>query len=165
MSYNMPCVVNIRNISSNLTFGKQAEKDMLSVIQKSVGMVLKPSNDPYSPFDFSSPDKNSVAELKTRRGDYKQKRYATFPFDACKLEAFERMKKLNPNLEGYIFWWWPDMGVLHRWKINLDPDSIQHFASNWIVDGKQKKVIEVHIDETEQTTSKWCSHLLSQTLR
>ena len=30
MSYIMPCVVNRRNISSNLTFGKQAEKERKS---------------------------------------------------------------------------------------------------------------------------------------
>ncbi len=151
----MPRVTNKRFLLTNLPFGKEHEEKIYPLIKNVFNNKLEKADDQYSNFDYLSDD--MVVELKTRRGDYLQKQYATFPFDAVKFDKWRELKNNNPNLEGYICWLWVDMGRLHYWKIHENsPESneIDHFPSRWEVDGKEKEVIEVFREDTEMISLK-----------
>ena len=146
MYHIMPSVINKRFLKQNLTFGLHSESKILPLIKRHFGDTLSPAKDPYSNFDFIG--ENIVVELKTRRGDHISKGYSTFPFDTCKLEKYDLMKRQNPNLEGYVCWLWEDMHQLYYWKIHDDEDIVDHFITKWNVDGKQKSVVEVFKEDT-----------------
>ena len=146
----MPHVTNKPFLSINLPFGKTSEAEIYPMIQDIFNNKLEPAEDQYSNFDFLTED--CVVELKTRRGDYLKKQYATFPFDAVKKDKWRELKNENPNLEGYICWLWVDMGRLHYWKIHdndINSNEVDHFPNQRVVDGKEKEVIEVFREDTE----------------
>ena len=143
----MPQIVNKTFLAQNLAFGTKSELKKLPFIKHIFGDDMERAKDIYSNFDYISD--NRVVELKTRRGNYIQRKYATFPFDAVKLEKYKSLKQANPNLDAYVCWYWQDMGKFHYWKIHTDDDIIDHYTSEWIVDGVKKPVVEVWREDTK----------------
>ena len=125
----MPSVINKPFLNHNLKYGLKSECKILPAIKHHFDNSLKPSPDPYSNFDFIGD--NIMVELKTRRGNHIQKRYSTFPFDACKLNKYKMLKKQNPKLQAYVCWYWKDMNKLHYWKIHdnetQDDEEVDHY--------------------------------------
>ena len=147
----MPSVVNKPFLKQNLAFGTKSEHKILPLIQHHFCGDLQRADDEFSNFDYISND--CVVELKTRRGNYLERGYGTFPFDAVKLDRYKILKKQNPQLEGYVCWYWKDMNKLHYWKIHTnDTNDIDHYASHWVVDGISKPVIEVFREDTQCIT-------------
>jgi len=146
----MPSVINKPFLKHNLKYGLKSECNILPIIKRQFGNSLQHAKDPYSNFDFIG--ENIVVELKTRRGNHIQKGYSTFPFDTCKLEKYDLLKKQNPNLQAYVCWYWKDMNVLHYWKIHdnkkKDDEEVDHYITNWNVDGRHKSVVEVFKEDT-----------------
>ncbi len=145
---DMPSVINKPFLRQNLAYRLDAETKIHPFIKKRFSETLKRAKDSYSNFDFLGD--NIVLELKTRKGDYIKNRYATFPFDKPKLDRWKTLKKNNPDLVGYVCWWWPDMNVFHYWKIHDDDDIVDHFLKEWRVDGKDKWVVEVFREDTQK---------------
>ena len=147
----MHSVNNKRFLNHNLKFGTKSELKKLPFIQQLFCEELQRPEDKYSNFDYVSP--NCIVELKTRRGDYIKRGFGTFPFDAVKLNKYKSLKKHNPQLEAYVCWYWEDMNKFHYWKIHDNDDNdIDHYITNWNVDGRQKQVVEVFREDTQCIT-------------
>ena len=151
VAVNMPSVINKPFLKHNLKYGLNNECKILPVLKHQFDNSLKPSPDPYSNFDFIGD--NIMVELKTRRGNHIQKCYSTFPFDTCKLNKYKMLKKENPQLQAYVCWYWKDMNQLHYWKVHdtetKDDEEVDHYITNWNVDGRQKSVVEVFKEDTQ----------------